>query len=972
MRRAIVFATLASTICLSFTLGAQSKAPITRADYGQWETLSAGGGGGRGGGGGGGGFSPDGRWLTYSISRQNQANDLRLLKLADNTLTTIPFGSQLAFTSDSKWAGYSVGYSDAEQERMRTAQRPIQNKLALLNLATGETSTVDGIQSFTFSPDGAYVAMRLYSPAAPAAAAGAAAPARGGGGGGGARGGGRGGADSADEPVGASIIVRQLATGRDTTFGNVGEFAWQDAERAHLLAMAISADGKNGNGVQLFDPETTVLRVLESSATAYTGLVWRKDSVDLALLRAKTDARKDGPSQAVLAWTGIGKTERLRVYDATADSTFPAGMRTVSFRRLSWSEDGNTLFLGIAKWDDLPPPPAGRGRGAGPAAGRGAGAGAGGADAAAGTTPPPDEPATVTVWHWTDVAVQPRQKLSAAADRRRNLLAAWHLDSNRFVQLGKSYDESVTPMRHSNTAYVAEWSAYAMDRSIGRPAANLYLEDMTTGARTKLKENLNDRDAELGPAGKILLYLQDDNFFTMNLATRTVTNLSKGVPTSFVDKESDATVRQKPDFGVAGWTKDDAAVLLYDKFDIWKVPTDGTKAQRLTSGADDQVRHRLLRVGQDEEWIDLSKPVYVSLFGTWSKKFGYGLLTTATGAAGVDRLIWLDQSVGNLAKAREADVYSYVAQNYDDSPDLFVGGADLKTAKQVTHTNEFQSKYAWGRSETVDFTTDKGMKLQGSLYYPAGYEVGRKYPMIVYIYEKLSDGVHSYVVPSDKSYYNISVFMSQGYFVFEPDIVFRPRQPGLSVVECVTAGVKKVAAMGPVDPKRVGVIGHSWGGFDTVFLATHTTGVFAGAVAGAPITDLVSNYGNHHWSSGIAETDHIETGQQRMEVPLYEDLPDYIANSAVFNAANMTVPLMIEVGDADGTVFWHQGVELYNIARRAKKNVVLLQYEGEDHALRQAKNQIDYQRRILEWFGHYLKGEEGPSWITKGTSEYRH
>jgi dipeptidyl aminopeptidase/acylaminoacyl peptidase len=240
--------------------------------------------------------------------------------------------------------------------------------------------------------------------------------------------------------------------------------------------------------------------------------------------------------------------------------------------------------------------------------------------------------------------------------------------------------------------------------------------------------------------------------------------------------------------------------------------------------------------------------------------------------------------------------------------------------------------------------------------------------MIVYIYEKLSDSVHGYVVPSDKSYYNITVFMSQGYFVFEPDIVFRPRQPGLSVVECVTAGIKKVTTMGAVDPKRVGVIGHSWGGFDTAYLATHTNGVFAAAIAGAPITDLVSNYGNHHWSSGIAETDHIETGQQRMEVPLYEDLPDYIANSAVFNVQNMTVPLLIEVGDADGTVFWHQGVELYNIARRARKNVVLIQYEGEDHGLRQPKNQIDYQRRILEWFGYYLKGDEGQDWIVKGKS----
>jgi dipeptidyl aminopeptidase/acylaminoacyl peptidase len=176
-----------------------------------------------------------------------------------------------------------------------------------------------------------------------------------------------------------------------------------------------------------------------------------------------------------------------------------------------------------------------------------------------------------------------------------------------------------------------------------------------------------------------------------------------------------------------------------------------------------------------------------------------------------------------------------------------------------------------------------------------------------------------------------------------------------------------VIAMGVVDPKKVGIMGHSWGGFDTTFLATHSD-LFAAGVAGAPITDLVSNYGNHHWSSGIAETDHIETGQQRMQVPLYEDLDAYIRNSAVFNVKNMTTALLIEVGDSDGTVFYHQGVELYNIARRAGKDVVLLVYAGEDHGLRKKQDQMDYQRRIFAWFGHYLKDEPAPPWMANGES----
>jgi dipeptidyl aminopeptidase/acylaminoacyl peptidase len=292
----------------------------------------------------------------------------------------------------------------------------------------------------------------------------------------------------------------------------------------------------------------------------------------------------------------------------------------------------------------------------------------------------------------------------------------------------------------------------------------------------------------------------------------------------------------------------------------------------------------------------------------------------------------------------------------------------LHDAKQATKTNPFQDNYAWGRSELIDYTTDKGRKLQGALIYPAGYEPGKKYPMIVYNYELLSQTVHRYIVPSDRSYYNISVFTSHGYMVLQPDIVFRTRQPGWSVVECITAGVKKVIGMGIVDPQRVGIIGHSMGGFNTTFVATHTEGVFAAAVAGAPITDLVSYYGDHHWGSGIAETDHIETGQERMEVALYEDLQAYIDNSAVYNAHNMTVPLLLEAGDEDGIVAWYQSIELYNIARRAKNNVVMLAYIGEDHGLRKKENQRDYQRRILAWFGHYLKDEPAEDWITRGQS----
>jgi dipeptidyl aminopeptidase/acylaminoacyl peptidase len=921
---------------------AQTKLPPTPAEWGEFEQLGLQPRGG---------LSPDGKWLVYGINRSNRNNELRIRNIASGNEKTVPFGAQPAFSADSKWIGYTIGMPESETERLRTARRPVQNKFGLLRLdGTSEPVTVDGIDSFAFDPSGAFIVMKRYAPERREASAAGVAPAPG-----------AQPAASADDPapVGVTVLVRELASGRDTAFGNVSEFAWQSVSQpshltGRLLALIVSAEEKIGNGVHIYDAAAGSHRVLDSSASIYSGLSWRRDSDDLVVFRAQTDERHDGSTQHALAWTAVASpSPKLTTLDPTKDGMVAAGMRTVAFRRPSWSDDGRSIFLGLASWEEKPATPS-----------KPAPADAPGAPAATDTAAADDTP-SVDIWHARDVDVMPRQKLSAASDRRRNLLAVWHLADGRLVQLGKEMREQVTPVRRQPFAFAANWAPYAMSRSIGRPSADIALVDLATGERTTVGEKIDDGYLSVSPGGRYLLYFQNDHYWTIDTQTRAVANITKSAPAVFVDRESDATVVQKPPFGVVGWTRNDDTVLIYDKFDIWQVGADGSNATRLTDGAAEQVRHRYVRLNPDEEFIDTDKPLIVALFGTWSKRSGFGRLNP--GAQKVERLIFEDKSITGLAKAKDADVFAYMTQRFDDSPDIFIAGANLRDGKQATATNPFMSKYAWGRSEVIEFKSDRGEKLQGSLHYPAGYEPGKKYPMVVYLYEKLSDGVHRFVPPSERDYYNASAFTSQGYIFFQPDIVFRPREPGLSVLECVGPAVKKVVAMGLADPARVGVVGHSWGGFDASYLATHST-IFAAAVAGAAITDLVSNYGNHHWSSGIAETDHIETGQQRMEVPLWEDLPAYIRNSAVFNVQNMKTPLLLEVGDSDGTVFWHQGVELYNIARRAKKDVVMLAYGGEDHGLRRKANQIDYQRRIFMWFGHYLKNEPAAPWITNGLS----
>jgi dipeptidyl aminopeptidase/acylaminoacyl peptidase len=914
--RLAVCCALAATLSVAVTFpNAQSRSAVPPSDYTQWETLAA-----QPRATSTGPLSPDGQWLVYSITRSNRNNELRIVNVATGKSTTAAFGEQPAFSADSKWVAYAIGVSEAEEEKLQKDRRSVRRKLGLLNLASGETTIVDNIEAFAFSADGADLAMRVYAPEPPRAdraASGAdALP-----------------ANEERDPAGTTLIVRSLVTSSDMTFGNVTEFAWQT--KGPLLAFTVGVEGRIGNGIHAYHPRAGSLRVLDSAAAVYSGLTWRKDADDLAVLRSKDDATRDGKTHVVLAWLGRNGAAPPRVLDPTTGA-LARDQRIVSARRPEWSRDGQRLFVGVADWDE-------KIEGA----------------------KTDDEAAGVEVWHWRDIDVMPLQKRRIGTDRQRSRLASWTVSAASITALTANQFEDVRILDTQPVALLIDRAPYAMQRSIGRPAADLYLVDLTTGARTRLKDGIDDGDLQPSPDGRHLLYFLDDHFWVYDVTAKTHTNITKSVPTVFVDRLSDATVKQKPPYGVGGWTST-GSVLLYDRFDVWEVPLSGAAAVKLTEGAAEQLRHRYVRLDTEERLVDRSAPIYFTVFGEFSKRSGYARL--APGAAKPDRLVLADKRVTQLTKAREADVFAYVEQAFDDSPDYFVASASLANAKQVTTTNPFQDKYTWGRAELVEYKNARGERLQGVLQYPAGYESGKRYPMVVYMYERLSDGLHAYPSLSDRAPYNAGVFTSRGYFFFQPDIVFRPRDPGVSVVESVVPGVKAVVAKGAVDPARVGIVGHSWGGFDTVYLATHTTDVFAAGIAGAPITNLVSNYGSHHWNQGIAETDHIETGQQRMEVPLYEDLQAYIRNSAVFGVHNMKTPLLLAFGDNDGTVHWHQGVEMYNIARRARKPVAMLVYAGEDHGLRKRPNQQDYQRRIFDWFDHYLKGAPAQPWMEKGVS----
>jgi dipeptidyl aminopeptidase/acylaminoacyl peptidase len=888
-RRYLVLLLLLAAAALPAT--AQQKPTLTLADYAKWESLGATE------------ISPDGRWLAWVVDRVDKDEDLRYRRVAGGEPVIVPNGGRPLFSPDSRWLAYSIGAPRAQRDGPGPAPRA---KVGIVDLRTGTTTVVDDIATFEFSGDSRFLALRPYT---------------------------------AGDDGTADIIVRDLATGTHTSFGNIAAWAWQDG--GALLAMTVHTHNRAGNGVRTYDPRTGTVRTLLADTARFTGLAWRAQSDDLAVLAIRNVDAYEEPTHVVHVWRGLASPHvRHATLDPATHTAFPGGYYVADSRDLRFSHDGRTIFLGIREWtpkpqrDTTPAEPA--------------------------ATPRDTAPAGVEVWHSRDIDIIPEQKVRYSFDRNRTMLSAWHLDHDRFIRLAHDLREEIT-LSEGRMAVLVDGRPYDRERMFGPVYRDVYALDTWTGERTRAATRVQWQYGP-SPSGRYILYVHDGHYWSFDTQTQQRTNLTEGIPTSFINLETDLAIAEKPPYGASGWAKDDRTALLYDRYDIWAVQADGSHPRRLTDGAAERIRHRRFWINPDERFPDLARPVYMALYGEWTKQFGFGRIMPGGRS---ERLVLEDRNLSRLGRAKHADVYFYRAERFDQSPNWYVGGPRLADARRVTDTNPFQHEYAWGRSELIEFRNASGQALQAALHYPANYVPGRQYPMIVYHYERTSNQLHTYSVPSETSAYNPTVWTQQGYFVLRPDIVHRARDPGLSAVEAIVPAVERVLETGMIDRDRIGIIGHSWGGYQTAFVITQTD-LFAAAVAGAPLTNLISMYLSVFWNTGTTNARIFEISQGRMEVPFWEDLDAYKRNSPVFHIRNMNTPLLVAFGDKDGAVEFNQGVELYNAARRAGKDMVLLVYEGENHSLARRANQLDYHRRIRDWFDHYLRGEPAAAWIADG------
>lgn len=910
--RSMLLALAFAGVAIAAPASAQDRPTLTPEDYDQWERL------------GGSVLSPNGAWMAVSIGRVSDEWELRIHHTASDSVVVVPFGGDAAFSADNRWVAYSIGVSEDEREAAEKADRDVYDQVGLLSLETGEQAARKDFESFTFSDDGRFLAMRRYKP-------------------------------DDKESDGVDLVVHDLSTRRDMSFGNVSEMAWQD--EGPLLAMATDADDQVGNGVTVYDPSSGRIRSLDADEATYRQLAWRDGSSDLVVYKTYEDEAFTDTAHVAMVWQDLDRdAATVRTLDPAADASFPGSMRIVEFRAPSWSADGSTLFVGIQ--DRIPAPPA-----CGDESGEDDGddgEGSGEADCE------DDDAAGVEIWHTLDVDPVPQQRVRERQLRQVNYVSAWDFEAGSFVQLGDDLTEITAVLEGGTHALGRDETPYDEQGMFRQQYSDVYTIDVATGAKTMVE----DRVTSFGPpspTGRYLLWFEGEDWFAHDVERGTTRNITETLPTAFVNLDVTPTREQMPSFGIAGWLEGDEGVLINDQWDVWQVDPDGSGGRALTRGATDQVRYRVTNpVADDDDGFDPDDPLFYSVYSEWTKEAGFAKADLGDTP---ETLVWEDKMFGGFfvpfQKAADADVYSFRMEGFDDSPDYFVAGADLANPRQVTRTNAFHDQYAWGTTELVDYENEWGRRLQGVLTYPANYDPSIEYPMIVYHYELLSQGMHQFQVPDPTQYYNQQIWSQNGYFVFRPDIVYRDRRPGQSNVETLRPAVAEAVSRASIDEDKIGLIGHSWGGYQTTYFVTQDD-LFASAVAGAPLTNLMSMYLSFYWNSGGTDARIFEISQGRMQVPWWEDWDSYEANSPLHNIQNMETPLLMMFGTNDGAVEYNQGVEFYNAARRLGKQMVMLSYEGENHGLAREPNQLDYQNRIMQWFGHYLKGEPAPDWISTG------
>lgn len=912
---------------LCASLAYAQKKPLDHTVYDTWESVGAKQ------------LSNDGNWAAYSINQQEGDANLyfqhslttQKLKVSRGTAPQANFGPPISlFSADSKFAAFAIKpwYKDTRLAKIKKKKPEEMTKdtLGIANLTTLTITKIPRVKSFKFPENGLALLAYNLEKAVDTAKKRPATPTT---------------EQKNDATEGTDLILKNLTAGVERTFKFVTDYSFsKDGKQLVFAASGSKKDKTALQGVFLLNTETGVLKTLVKGKGNFKGFTFDEESERLAFL-GETSPEKAEIKDFNLYYSSLTLDTAQILVDNNVDG-MPQKYAVSGDGKINFSKDGEKLFFGIApvkKPKD--------------------------------TTLIDFENAKLDIWGYKDDYLQSMQLKNVERETKKSYLSVIEIYGDpKIVPLADIKLPDATVVNEGNASFVLASTDYGNRIPSQWMAGSLrdyYLVDVKTAARKKILESF-DGNASASPNGNYILYFDKKTLLwsTYQVATGKVTPLNTGMAVKFYDEEND--VPDDPNsYGVAGWTEEDKTVLLYDRFDIWQFSPDGKSAPKnLTNGFGrlNNLTFRVERTNPDFRFFAKKDIVWLNTLNNATKENGF-YRKAINDSKNPELVIMSPAKYANLVKAKNADSYIYDKGNYATSPEVYIS-KDLKTSTKIASTNPQQANYNWGTAELVNWTTPKGYKSQGVLYKPENFDPSKKYPMIVYFYEKLSNGLYAYKAPAPSaSSINIPYFVSNGYLVFTPDISYETGHPGKSAEEYINSGVESLKKNTWVDGTKIGIQGQSWGGYQVAYLIT-ATNMYAAAWAGAPVANMTSAYGGIRWESGMNRQGQYERGQSRIGASLW-DKPDlYIENSPLFHLPKVKTPVAIMSNDADGAVPWYQGIEMFTALKRLGKPAWLLSYNNEAHNLVQRQNRKDISVRLGQFFDYYLKGTKAPVWMTSG------
>ena len=928
----VVLVMFVSTVSLSaVSVRAQEgtgKGPLTHEDYDAWKRIQ------------GQQLSPNGEWVVYSAVPQDGDGELIATHVESGREHRYPRGAGARFMPDSTYLVFTIAPSEEETEEARKAKTKSEDmpksSLGIMNLASGEVIEIERVRSFRVPQDaGGHIAYLHEESASeseeeepPSAVTeeqeeGEEAEADE--------------SDNKDKDFGTTLTVHSLADGSEWNAESVLSYQFTDTG-AMVLYTVSSEETPESDGVYMYSPAQDAVATVLSGEGNYERLALDKDQDRLAFVTDRDDYSADEPTFNLYGWDFGSPAAELWV-SHTSTENFPAGMAVSRLSQVSFNEDGSIVLLGVKEIPEPKPDNADEGE--------------------------DEEKAVFDLWSWDDPYPQPQQEQMRNRVENQTWASVYHVGSGRFVKLA---DKDIPDVRLSNDGSVAFASTnvpYTKRVSYYGSFSDAYVIDPMTGNRTMVAEGLF-RGASLSPGGRYVSWfgMDDYDWYVYDIVSETTRNLTETLDVRF-DREDWDQPQAAGSYGIAGWLSDDEGVLVYDRYDIWMLRPDGSEARVITDGygRTHDLSFRRIRLNPDEDFIDPAAELLLGTTNEDTRSTGF-YVDSVSGNELPREVIMADKSIGNPTKARAADVVMYTQSTFAEYPDIWVSGMDF-IGKKVSNLGAQTDSFLWGEAELRNFRSSDGVPLKGILIKPENFDPDRKYPLLVYIYETLHQGLHSFRHPTPGTSVNASYYVSNDYVMWMPDIEYGTGYPGKDALKCVLPGINMLIDEGFIDADRIGIQGHSWGGYQISYMVTQTN-IFAAAEAGAPVSNMTSAYGGIRWASGMVRQFQYEQTQSRLGDSLWEVPLRYVENSPIFWADKIETPLLILHNDEDGAVPWYQGIEFIMALRRLEKRAWMFNYNGEAHGLRKRVNQKDFTVRMQEFFDYYLKDQTPPLWMVEG------